>query len=37
MIAGGVQVTVVSHEPAKSKERYQKALKIGKLLDGPAA
>jgi len=25
---------VVSHEPAKAKERYQKALKIGKALDG---
>ena len=29
-IAGTVQVAVVSHEPAKAKERYQKALKLGK-------
>ena len=35
-IAGTVQVSVVSHEPAKAKERYQKALKIGKALDAPA-
>jgi len=34
MIAGSVQVTVVSHEPAKANERYKQALKIGKALDG---
>jgi len=31
-IAGSVQVAVVSHEPAKAKERYQKALALGKLV-----
>jgi hypothetical protein len=34
LIAGGVQVTVVSHEPAKANERYKQALKMGKALDG---
>jgi hypothetical protein len=36
MIAGSVQVTVVSHEPVKANERYKKALKMGKALDGGA-
>lgn len=30
MIAGSVQVTVLSHEPQKAKERYQQALKMEK-------
>jgi hypothetical protein len=30
-IAGSVQVAVVSHEPSKAKERYKKALALGKL------
>jgi hypothetical protein len=34
MIAASVLVAVVSHEPQKSKERYKKALALGKKLDG---
>ena len=30
MIAGSIQVAVVSYQPAKAKERYQQALKLGK-------
>jgi hypothetical protein len=30
LIAGSVQVAVVSYEPKKAKERYQRALTIGK-------
>ena len=30
MIAGSIQVAVVSDQPAKAKERYQQALKLGK-------
>lgn len=33
MIAGGVLVVVVSHEPQKANERYKKALAMGKKLD----
>ena len=36
MIAGSILVVVVSHEPQKANERYKQALKMGKLLDGPA-
>jgi hypothetical protein len=36
LIAGSVQVAVVSNEPQKAKERYQQALKMGKELDAPA-
>ena len=35
LIAGSILVIVPSHEPAKAKERYQKALKLGKTFDRP--
>jgi hypothetical protein len=35
MIAGTVQVVVVSHEPQKATERYKRALAMGKALDRP--
>ena len=35
MIAGGVQAAVVSFEPQKAKERYKRALDMGKKLDVP--
>jgi hypothetical protein len=33
MIAGSVQIAVVSHLPAKAAERYERALAVGKALD----
>jgi hypothetical protein len=30
MVAGSIQIAVVSYEPAKAKERYKKALALGK-------
>jgi hypothetical protein len=36
MIAGGVQIAVVSYQPEKAPERYKRALAIGKELDKPA-
>ena len=35
LISASVSVAVISYEPAKAKERYQKALKIGKEMDRP--
>jgi hypothetical protein len=37
MIAASVLVVAVSHEPQKAKERYKRALKLGKDFDQPGA
>jgi hypothetical protein len=34
LIAGSVQIAVVSYTPEKANERYQKALAMGKAMDG---
>jgi hypothetical protein len=35
MIAGSIVIAVVSHQPEKAPERYQRALALGKELDQP--
>jgi hypothetical protein len=37
LISPSISMAVLSYEPAKAKERYQKALKLAKAMDGPGA